>query len=130
MRGANTRATGRSRNLQLGMTDAERKFWRVVRNRGLHGFKFVRQEPVGPYYAEFACRELRVLVEIDGSQHRDSVRDMIRDEYPSGAGYLVVRYWNNDVSNIEGVAENLLAILNEQEPPHPATAARSSDLSP
>ena len=35
------------------MTDAERKFWSRVRNRALGGFKFVRQEPIGPYFAGF-----------------------------------------------------------------------------
>ena len=95
------------------MTDAERKFWRVVRNRGLEGFKFVRQEPVGPYFADFACRDLHVVVEIDGSQHSESVRDKIRDEYIANAGYRVVRYWNNDVlTNIEGVADDLLRVLS------------------
>jgi very-short-patch-repair endonuclease len=131
MRGADTSTTGRSRNLRRAMTDAERKFWRIVRNRGLEGYKFVRQEPVGPYYADFACRELRILVEIDGSQHRDNLRDRVRDKYLADAGYIVVRYWNNDVlSNIEGVAEDLSRVINERKAPHPATALRSADLSP
>jgi hypothetical protein len=35
----------------------------------LSGFKLVRQEPVGPYFADFACREQRLIVEIDGATH-------------------------------------------------------------
>jgi very-short-patch-repair endonuclease len=36
------------------------------------GFKFVRQEPIARYYADFVCRERRLIVELDGGQHADN----------------------------------------------------------
>ena len=43
--------------------------WQELRAR-LNGYKFVRQLPIGPYFADFACREANLVVEVDGSQHR------------------------------------------------------------
>ena len=65
------RATLRARKLRAIMTDAERRFWNLVRNRNLEGLKFVRQYPVGPFIADFVCRERMLVVEIDGSQHAE-----------------------------------------------------------
>src|SRR6266571_7641404 len=51
------------------------------------------------------------LIELDGGQHADSARDVVRDVYITGQGYRVVRFWNSDVfSNREGV---LTVILQE-----------------
>jgi very-short-patch-repair endonuclease len=57
------------------LDDAERKLWRHLRARTLGGFKFVRQEPIGPYLVDFVCREQRLIVEVDGGQHADRSRD-------------------------------------------------------
>jgi very-short-patch-repair endonuclease len=102
------------------MTDAERKFWSRVRNRALGGFKFVRQEPIGPYFADFVCRDAGVVVEIDGGQHAESLRDRVRDAFLASAGYRVMRFWNNEwLANIDGVLEVLLGKLVGQGAPHP-----------
>ncbi len=44
-----------------------------------------RQFPVGPYIADFACREL--IVELDGGQHADSVSDAGRTAFLNAEGY-------------------------------------------
>jgi very-short-patch-repair endonuclease len=75
----------------------------------------VRQEPIGPYCAEFACRECRLIVEVDGSQHAESVKDVRRDRKLVALGYRIIRVWNNDVlSNIDGVLEMLLVELRKR----------------
>ena len=79
------------------MTDAERKLWYGLRDRRLAGLKFVRQMPVDRYVADFCCREARLIVEVDGSQHAESLRDRVRDERLSALGFRVVRFWNHDV---------------------------------
>ena len=94
----------RSRSLRTNSTDAERRFWQMVRGRQINGAKFVRQFPIGPYFADFACREAALVVELDGGQHSDNARDMTRTAYLNAEGYSVLRFWNNDVlTNIEGV---------------------------
>lgn len=45
--------------------------WNMLRNRSVQGMKFLRQFPIGPFIADFVCRELMLVVEVDGSQHVD-----------------------------------------------------------
>lgn len=120
MRGADVRKRDRARSLRQGSTDAERCLWLRLRGRGLRGHKFVRQEAIGPYFVDFACRERRLVVEIDGGQHADSKSDAVRDAWLAQHGYRVLRFWNNDVlSNIEGVWETISAALPAESAPHP-----------
>ena len=112
MRGADERTSTTSRKLRVDQTDAEKKLWYALRSRQLCGLKFVRQHPIGPYICDFVCREKHVVVEVDGGQHADSKRDLVRDRYLREQGYRVIRYWNNDVlSNLDGVLEALAGEL-------------------
>ena len=105
------------------MTRAEWTLWRRLRHRQLGGFKFVRQEPVGPYFGDFVCRERRVIVELDGGQHAESPADKRRDAALAALGYRVIRFWNNDVlQNIEGVLESLRRGLADAPHPDPLPA--------
>jgi very-short-patch-repair endonuclease len=89
------------------------QLWFKLRDRRLSGLKFLRQYPIGPYVADFVCRDRRLIVEVDGGQHSDSSRDRIRDAALAAEGYRILRFWNTDVlSNIDGV---LTAILSELE---------------
>src|SRR3954469_5684963 len=94
MRGAREARTARAR--QLRRTQTERKLWFRLNNRQLGGCKFVRQEPIGPYIADFACRAPRLIVELEGSQHCESEHRK-RDAYLASLGYRVLRFWNAEV---------------------------------
>ena len=76
------------------MTTVERLVWARLRMRQLGGFKFRRQAPIGPYFADFACHEARLIVEIDGPTHDGErlIRDARRDDWLRAAGYRVVRF--------------------------------------
>jgi len=74
--------------------DTEYLLWREIRDRRLNGYKFVRQFPIGPYFADFACRERRLVVEVDGSQRAESGRDEIRNQFMMANGWSVLRFWN------------------------------------
>ena len=75
----------------------------------------MRQEPIGPYVADFICREQRLIVEVDGGQHADSQRDLVRDRWLTEHGYRVLQFRNNDVmANIEGVLETIVAALQRE----------------
>jgi very-short-patch-repair endonuclease len=94
------------------MTDAGRKLWFALRDRRFAGFKFRRQAPLGPFFADFVCFDARLVVEVDGGQHADSTYDHQRDRWLKQNGFLVARFWNNEVlTNIEGVMTTLVAIL-------------------
>ncbi|MBV9627670.1 MAG: endonuclease domain-containing protein [Xanthobacteraceae bacterium] len=112
MRSANFFKTNRARELRRNSTRAELRLWQKLRSRGVDGHKFVRQEPIGPYVADFVCRKARLIIELDGGQHADSTRDAIRDRWLVDRGYRILRFWNNDVfTNIEGVWLTIAAAL-------------------
>ena len=114
MRGPDSKSTTRARRLRRDATDAERRLWYRLRARQIDGAKFVRQEPIGPYVADFICRERHLIIEVDGGQHATDPRDAVRDRWLSEQGYRVLRFWNNDVlANTEGVLESIAAALRE-----------------
>jgi very-short-patch-repair endonuclease len=120
MRGAKEDKTDRARALRRNSTRAELLLWNKLRARQLGGFKFIRQEPIGRYVVDFVCRDRRVIVEVDGGQHADSVSDFVRDRWLRDHNYRVLRFWNNDViGNIEGVLETIVGELLAETPPHP-----------
>lgn len=113
MRGANNRRTKRARSLRRADNDAEALLWFELRGRRLNGFKFVRQLPIGPYFADFACREALLVVEVDGSQHVDSAYDEKRNSFMNLNGWSVARFWNVDVlRERRAVLETIVAILD------------------
>jgi very-short-patch-repair endonuclease len=106
------RPTNRAQQLRNNATEAERRLWRHLSRRQLGGFKFSRQMPVGPFVCDFLCRERKLIVEVDGGQHSESMRDVSRTAYLEAQGYQVIRFWNNDVlGNVEGVLQIISASL-------------------
>src|SRR5262245_4118658 len=100
------------RRLRATMTDAERKLWWALRSRGI-GPKFRRQVPLGGFIVDFVSFELKIIIEIDGSQHAGNLRDAMRDRYFAERGYRVLRFWNNDVlKNLDGVLEVIFAMTD------------------
>jgi very-short-patch-repair endonuclease len=90
------------------------RIWLSLRDRRLGGYKFVRQETIGPYIADFVCRECKIIVELDGGQHSENKRDRARDAFLIGEGYKVMRFWNNDVmANRDGVLDVILSELEK-----------------
>ncbi len=108
-KGEGMRSVGMARRLRREATDAERRLWARLRNRQVGGVKFRRQVPIDAFIADFASVEARLVIEVDGSQHADAVAaDRLRSDALSAAGYLVLRFWNNDVlDNIDGVVSEI-----------------------
>jgi BirA family biotin operon repressor/biotin-[acetyl-CoA-carboxylase] ligase len=99
------RDTARARALRREATPAERAVW-VFLARSQLGAKFSRQMPVGPFFADFLCRDLALVVELDGFSHDVAPeRDTRRDAWMAERGFTVLRFTNDDVlGNVEGVA--------------------------
>lgn len=100
---------GMARSLRHNATDAERRLWSRLRNRQVGGVKFRRQVPIGSFVADFASVEAKLVIEVDGSQHAEAVEaDRLRSDALGDAGYLVLRFWNNDlIENIDGVVREI-----------------------
>src|SRR4051794_39190218 len=95
--------TDRARALRSNPTPQEMILWRLSSR---YRPKFTRQLSIDPYTADLACREAKLIVEIDGSQHIDSVQDEHRTQSLAENGWTVIRFWNSEITdNPEGVAE-------------------------
>ena len=105
MPGWNPRNTNRARSLRRTATPAERMLWRSLARSAL-GAKFSRQMPVGPWFADFLCRELKLVIELDGHSHDvQPERDRARDADLRTRGYTVLRFTNGEaLDETEAVA--------------------------
>jgi very-short-patch-repair endonuclease len=121
-------AASAAKKLRTNSTDAERKLWHHLRDRRLLGHKFVRQQPVGPLIADFACREADLIVELDGGQHARAIaQDADRTAALAEYGYVVLRFWNNDVLT-NTVLQTIAGHLAKA--PSPGLRYAKPDLSP
>ena len=91
-----TRTHSAAKQLRVVCTDAERALWFQLRGGRLCGLKFRRQHPLPPYILDFYCPELRLVVEVDGSQHTTD-QDETRTRALEHRGLTVLRFWDNQV---------------------------------
>jgi very-short-patch-repair endonuclease len=97
------RLTPVARRLRAEPTQAERCLWLRLRGQQL-GAKFTRQFAIGNYVVDFACRSLRLAIELDGGQHAENPADDARTRIIEAHGWRMIRFWNNDVlQNTDGV---------------------------
>ena len=97
------------------MTKAEACLWKYVLRAGkILGFTFRRQRPVLNYIADFMCKELMLIIEVDGITHSfESVarNDKIRQQKLEDAGFKVIRFSDEQVlENIDHVYETVFQV--------------------
>ena len=104
-----------ARKLRKNLTPQERKLWNILRNHQFYGLEFKRQYPIGDYIVDFICREKKIIIEVDGGQHNETVNVINDDErtaYLNSKGYKVIRFWNNDIDmNLDGVYKELMKLF-------------------
>ncbi|MEW6374453.1 MAG: endonuclease domain-containing protein [Thermodesulfobacteriota bacterium] len=114
----------RCRKLRKEETDAEKKFWAVLRNRQLAGAKFRRQFSVGRHILDFYCPEYKLCIEADGGQHyggKGRQRDGLRAAELLKIGVEIIRFNDQEIlTNIEGVYEIIQRAIEKKRgsPPH------------
>jgi primosomal protein N' (replication factor Y) len=113
--------TERARILRRDATKAERMLWRLLRDRALDGWRFRRQHPIKPYFADFASLEAGLIVEADGGHHAESAHDEVRRRFLEAKGWRILRFWNNDITDSP---EGVLAAISAALGPHHRTASR------
>src|SRR5947207_1696583 len=104
------RLTDRARALRSNPTPQEFKLWQLLSR---YRPKFTRQLsiqlPTRPYVADVSCRQAKLIVELDGSQHIDPAYDSARTQAVEAEGWTVLRFWNSEVDqNADGVAQAVL----------------------
>ncbi|RYG64484.1 DUF559 domain-containing protein [bacterium] len=103
----------RARELRQTQTPAEAKLWKLLRDRRLEGYKFRRQHSIDRFYADFACVQSKLIVELDGNSHDGrEERDSARDEFLKEQGWQTLRIRNADLRRDEnGVVLMVLQLL-------------------
>jgi len=116
--------TLRARQLRSSMTGVELILWARLRRRQVYGYKFRRQVPIGPYFADFACLSERLIIEIDGPAHDwTQPQDQARSAWFLSEGYKEFRVTADEVlRDLGAVVEGIANVLNSPRPP-PSPAA-------
>ena len=120
----------RARGLRQSCPDAERALWQRLRNRQLNGYKFRRQHPIGGFYADFACVEASLVVELDGGQHltpEGLEQDRRRTAKLDEAGFQVLRFTSREaLAERDGVMARILDWLTLHHP-HPSPLPQAGE---
>lgn len=112
----------RANQLRRTMTPGERTLWQHLRRKQIHGLKFRRQHPLGPFILDFYCGRHRLVVEVDGEIHCGQRKeDQARTARLEAYGYRVLRFPNHQVLNqLETVLRKIgqACGIDEKAPPH------------
>jgi very-short-patch-repair endonuclease len=93
---------GQARALRAAPTDAEARFWSIVRSGRIDGLRFRRQHQIGTWIVDFYCHELGLVVELAGSVHDNAevqARDAKRQADLEAKGFQVLEFVNEVVLN-------------------------------
>lgn len=110
--------TALARENRKNPTPAETMLWqKVLRHRRFEQHKFHRQKPIGAFIVDFYCKELHLVIEIDGDSHANQIEyDQQRTQFLNGLGLRVLRYTNADIlKNLAGVFDDLTDRVNESQ---------------
>ena len=107
-----------ARHLRNNMTDAETILWSRIRRKQILGLQFYRQKPIGRYIVDFFAPKASLVIEVDGSQHKQvkhKKKDELRDSYLSTKGIEVLRLNANEVvREIDSVAQRIYEIFRKR----------------
>jgi len=106
--------------LRKNLTKAEACLWKyALRAKKLKGYQFRRQRPVLQYIADFFCKELMLIIEVDGITHDNETsqtKDIQREEQLARAGFKIVRLTDEEVlNNMGGVILRLEEVISDME---------------
>ncbi len=109
-----------ARHLRKNLTKAEACLWKYgLRAKQLRGYPFRRQRPVLQYIVDFLCKELMLIIELDGITHDNELsvaKDIQREERLIQAGFRIVRFTDEEVlNNMAGVISKLEEIISDIE---------------
>ena len=103
----------RAKAMRSEPTDPETRLWHYLRAKRLNGIKFTQQVLIGPYIVDFAARDRKLVIELDGDSHGTQERyDARRTALIESEGFHVLRFNNADVmANLEGVLQTISDVL-------------------
>ena len=110
--------------LRMNLTKSEACLWKyALRARKMKGYQFRRQRPVLNYIADFMCKELKLIIELDGITHQNDdavVKDNIRTLVLENVGFTVIRFTDEEVfTDLPGVICSVEKVIDYLELLHP-----------
>jgi len=134
-----------ARELREKSTDAEKRLWRLLRDRCFSEFKFRRQYACGGYFLDFYCATTKFAVELDGGGHGfpdQRAKDEKRNAFLAAKGIRVLRFWNHQLrGELESIRFEICHALLERTgrqkeigaflpkpPPHPGLLPRGGEV--
>src|SRR6266516_3573499 len=107
-----------ARRLRKKSTDAEKRLWRLLRDRRFNEFKFRRQYACGIYFLDSYCPVAKLAVELDGGGHGfpdQRAKDEKRNRFLAEQGIKVLRFWNHQLrGELEAVRFEIWHALMER----------------
>jgi very-short-patch-repair endonuclease len=122
-----------ARRMRRALTEAELKLWNELRAHRLMGLSFRRQMPIAGYIVDFACPTHKLIIEVDGSQHANDgevVYDDRRTATLETLGWHVLRFWNDDLRNMDDVCTAIIRTLGHPVPPNEVRELKNSTGKP
>ncbi|KKQ28120.1 MAG: hypothetical protein US42_C0002G0075 [Candidatus Magasanikbacteria bacterium GW2011_GWC2_37_14] len=106
-----------SRLLRNNQTKEEKLLWFHLRKKNLKGYLFSRQKPIDNYIVDFVCFKLKLIIEVDGSDHEYRFEeDLVRQKTLENLDFYVFRVRNEQVrKNLEGVVEAIKIVIDDLE---------------
>mgnify|MGYP001239187831 FL=1 len=116
----NKKLRSNANRLRHEMTKAEACLWKyALRARSMNGYQFRRESPVLNYIADIMCKELKLIIEVDGLTHfldGAEEKDIKRQKHLEEAGFKVMRFTDNEVlTEIEWVIDRIKEVIKEIE---------------
>ncbi|MFI4956929.1 MAG: endonuclease domain-containing protein [Gammaproteobacteria bacterium] len=102
-----------ARELRKKQTPAEQLLWHYLRKKQVLNTRFSRQNPIGPYIVDFFAKEVKLVIEVDGSQHYDLEHlkyDQDRDQYLRSLGLRILRFNNLSVLKNTETVMNIIEL--------------------
>ena len=106
-------AKQRAKLLRANLSPPEQLLWSYLRNNQIAALSFRSQHPLGPYIADFYCRDARLIIEIDGKTHQADqlTHDNTRDEWMQSRGIRVLRVQAKEVfAELDAVVRTIRGI--------------------
>ncbi len=114
----NTNLKDKARQLRNNISDSEKALWSRLRNKQLLGIQFYRQKPIGEHMVDFFAPRVKLVVEVDGSQHRlggHVQKDRFRDDYLASLGLKGLRFNSREVlKESDAVVEAIYLMIKDQ----------------
>ena len=104
-----------ARDNRNSSTRREIRLWCEILKASKTGYQFLRQRPILNYIADFLCKELKLIIEVDGISHDSKThQDIKRDEDLRAIGFTVLRFSDREIfEELESVESRIAIWIKE-----------------